>query len=347
MKTVDVIVPCYRYGHYLRECVTSVLSQTEVSVRVLIINDASPDDTDKIALELAKEDSRVNYKRHDVNHGHIATYNEGIDWVSADYLLLLSADDYLVPGALCRATTLMDDHPGVAFTFGKALLLYENNEEKPKVPNINKEKWRVISGQQFIELNGSGNVVCTPTVIVRTSLQKQLGGYRTELPHTGDMEMWLRLAAYGSIGIINTYQAVHRRHANNMSVQYRAQAKLPDLQQRKAAIDCFLDTCNQVIDSASELKNKLYCSLAFDTLGYANEAFDNGEMESVDILAKFALEMYPDISKSLSWKVLSFQRFIGLTAWKVLRPMFVAIRWLIRALKQLVKRFKNDELVSF
>ena len=43
MSSVDVFVPCYRYGHFLRECVKSVLSQSGVSVRVLIIDDASPD----------------------------------------------------------------------------------------------------------------------------------------------------------------------------------------------------------------------------------------------------------------------------------------------------------------
>ncbi len=48
MSFVDVIVPCYRYGHFLRECVESVLEQ-EVNVRVLIIDDASPDDTAEVA----------------------------------------------------------------------------------------------------------------------------------------------------------------------------------------------------------------------------------------------------------------------------------------------------------
>jgi GT2 family glycosyltransferase len=46
----------YCYGHFLRECVESVLSQSDVSVRVLIIDDASPDNTAEVAAALAGED---------------------------------------------------------------------------------------------------------------------------------------------------------------------------------------------------------------------------------------------------------------------------------------------------
>jgi glycosyltransferase involved in cell wall biosynthesis len=67
------------------------------------LDDASPDNASEVGAEVAREDSRVTLVRHHVNKGHIATYNEGIDWVSADYMLLLSADDYLLPGALDRA----------------------------------------------------------------------------------------------------------------------------------------------------------------------------------------------------------------------------------------------------
>src|SRR5215831_20496875 len=113
MSSVDVIVPCYRYGHFLRECVESVLSQSDVNVRVLIIDDASPDNTPEVAAELVSEDPRVTFIRHSENKGHIATYNEGIEWASAEYMLILSADDCLLPGALSRAADLMDARPDV------------------------------------------------------------------------------------------------------------------------------------------------------------------------------------------------------------------------------------------
>src|ERR671937_1179159 len=102
MSRVDVIIPCYNYGRYLPGCVRSVLGQEGVDVRVLIIDDASPDGSGAAAEELARQDARVQARRHAVNRRHIATYNEGLDWAAGDYLLLLSADDLLAPGALRR-----------------------------------------------------------------------------------------------------------------------------------------------------------------------------------------------------------------------------------------------------
>ncbi|MGY4472207.1 glycosyltransferase involved in cell wall biosynthesis [Bradyrhizobium sp. LB9.1b] len=102
MSSVDIVVPCFRYGHFLRECVESVLAQSGPELRVLIIDDASPDNTAEVAEELARSDPRVDYRRHTSNQGLIATANEGIAWARADYMLLLSADDYLLPGRPCE-----------------------------------------------------------------------------------------------------------------------------------------------------------------------------------------------------------------------------------------------------
>jgi glycosyltransferase involved in cell wall biosynthesis len=114
MSGVDVVVPCYNYARFLPRCVSSILDQQDVNVRVLIIDDASSDDTPQVGQRLAELDPRVEFRRHDVNCGHIATYNEGLlGWASAKYSLLLSADDMLAPAALARATRLMDRHGDV------------------------------------------------------------------------------------------------------------------------------------------------------------------------------------------------------------------------------------------
>src|SRR5690242_18271368 len=122
MARVDVFVPSYNYGRFLRECVGSALSQDGVDVRVLILDDCSADDTPQVGRALAAADPRVEYRRHPANRGHIATYNEGIDWLSSEYCLLLSADDALVPGALARAAAVMDRHPEVGLTYGLAIV---------------------------------------------------------------------------------------------------------------------------------------------------------------------------------------------------------------------------------
>src|SRR5262245_2149715 len=108
-STVDVVIPCYNYGHFLPQCVDSVLSQPGVDVRVLVIDDKSTDDSAEVARRLADEDERIEVRVHETNQRHIATYNEGLlGWAAADYTVLLSADDLLVPGSLGRAARVMD-----------------------------------------------------------------------------------------------------------------------------------------------------------------------------------------------------------------------------------------------
>jgi cellulose synthase/poly-beta-1,6-N-acetylglucosamine synthase-like glycosyltransferase len=99
MSAVDLVVPCYNYARFLSRCISSILSQADVDVRVLIIDDTSSDDTPEVGLRLAAMDSRVKFRRHEQNRGHIATYNEGLlEWATAKYSMLISADDLLAPG---------------------------------------------------------------------------------------------------------------------------------------------------------------------------------------------------------------------------------------------------------
>jgi glycosyltransferase involved in cell wall biosynthesis len=335
--SVDVIVPCYRYGHFLRQCVESVLAQSVPNVRVLIIDDASPDNTSEVAADLAREDSRVIFLRHTANRGHIATYNEGIEWASGDYTLILSADDYLLPGALTRSASLMDAYPEVGFTFGKAITFDDRGERGQKDSARDKADWRILAGPEFIELSGSHNIVATPTAVVRTELQKQVGGYRRELPHSGDMEMWLRLAAHASVGALGACQAVYRRHAGNMSLMYTAQGLLTDLQQRKAALDCFFRTCGHALPNAQLLHRRFFWSLGCDAVGLASSAFNEHAMEVSEQLSEFALRVCPRVKRSLPWTKLACKRSIGYGAWHALQSAVDGIRLLALPLKRLAK----------
>ncbi len=121
MSTVSVVIPCYGYGHLLPRCVESALSQPDVDVDVLIIDDCSVDDSFEVARRLAAADPRITAIRHPENRGHIATYNEGLACATGDYTVLLSADDLLTPGSLARAASVLDDNPDVGFVYGRAL----------------------------------------------------------------------------------------------------------------------------------------------------------------------------------------------------------------------------------
>ena len=327
MSSVDVIVPCYRYGHFLRQSVESVLAQRDISVRVLIIDDASPDCTAEVATQLSSEDSRVTFVRHPHNKGHIATYNDGIDWASSEYYMILSADDYLLSGALANVGRFMDAHPNIGLTYSRAITLDHCGTTSPALVDETKgTKWQVLSGLEFIERSGARNIVPTPTAVVRTRLQKQVGGYRPALPHSGDFEMWLRLAAYSDVGVSEDYHAVYRRHTGNMSLLYTNRNHVLDVQQRKDAFDCFINTCCGILPDAEDICRRFSRLLACDAISLASGAFNDGEMKVSEQLSALAVHLCPQVKRSAAWTKLICKRVVGRSAWCALQPAVNSIR---------------------
>jgi glycosyltransferase involved in cell wall biosynthesis len=254
MARVDIVVPCYRYGCFLPQCIGSILGQSMPDFRVLIIDDASPDDSAAVAQHLARSDPRVQVRVHANNRGHIATYNEGIDWATAPYFLSLSADDFLAPGALRRAAALMDARPDVVLTYGAAID-FLNGDPVPPLDESYDPPWSVRPGRDFVRetCDTIRNNVPTPTAIVRTDVQKRIGGYLPELYHSGDMEMWLRFAAHGAVACTPAVQAFYRLHGNNMSTGiYRRVTE--DYIQRKGAFDAFFDGAGAGVENAATLR---------------------------------------------------------------------------------------------
>jgi glycosyltransferase involved in cell wall biosynthesis len=330
MSSVDVIVPCYGYAHFLNQCVVSVLTQARVDIRVLVIDDASPDNTAEIATGLARRDSRVMYLRHAKNQGHIATYNKGIERASADYYLLLSADDYLLPGVLGRAADIMDRHPEVGFVFGRAVELTEpdTTQLSPPIPTMRDEDdIAIFTGRRFIQMSGARNIVPTPTAVVRTVLQKHVGGYLAELPHTGDMEMWLRLAAHSSVGAIGAPQAVYRKHSGNMSLPYsHVHNRMSELHQHKLAIERFFERCSPILPDSAELYRPMAKQLSIQAIGYASGAFNLGEIRLSEQLSEFALSLCPSVRQTTVWTKFALKRRIGLRGWQTLAPAVQGFR---------------------
>jgi hypothetical protein len=310
MPSVDVFVPCYNYARFLPECVESVLGQAGVDVRVLILDDASPDDTPEVGRALAAADSRVTYRRHTTNRGHVATYNEGIEWATANYCLLLSADDVLTPGALARAATLMDHHPEVGFTFGRGVTTDRPDfRGHPMAPDY---RYKILSTTDFWEAScaEASNIVSTPTAVIRTSVQKAAGGYRPELPHTCDLEMWMRLAARGPVGAIEADQGFYRVHGANMHVQMFP-AILKVLDQHRAAFDALFLAPGPLVRDAGRLRRMASRGLALGVVRTATRLFERGERAESHHLARLAAQIFPDVRREREWRRLQYKYRIG------------------------------------
>jgi glycosyltransferase involved in cell wall biosynthesis len=292
MAKIDVVVPCYNYGRFLEACVRSVLEQSVGDLRVLIIDDASSDDSVSVARKLAYTDRRISVFAHSQNWGHISTYNQGIAWACADYFLLLSADDMLVPGALERATAVMDANPDVVLAYGKCISW---RDELP-LPKIDAQRSNTWSRQDLLGdmCAYGGNLVRTPTAVVRTSTQKAIGGYRGSLPHSADMEMWMRFAAHGAVARIDAVQAIYRWHSSNMSSAYYDR-DLPDFEQRKQAFDCFFDGYGDRVPDARRLRERASRMLAEKVFWSGIIQLCRGRIDSGRLLLRFSFRLDPNL----------------------------------------------------
>lgn len=326
MPSVDVVIPCYNYARYLPQCVDSVLSQTGVDVRALIIDDTSTDDTPEVAADLVRRDSRVEYRRHAKNMRHIATYNEGLlDWASADYSLLLSADDLLSPGSLRRATSVMEENPHVHMTYGMALLFVEDDEiaARPQVAGISLQvgtSYRLVSGPTFIRQSIAGNPVPTPTALVRTSVQQSIGGYAQNLPHTADMEMWMRFASQGSIGVVPNVQAYKRTHTTNMSIAY-ADRPMGDARERVEACDEILSRYGAKLGPEAPTMTEVRKTIATQVFWTASGALGAGHAHACQEALSYAAEIWPEIRKTAPWRRLRLKQALSPFLLKVLSPL--------------------------
>ena len=319
MSHVDVVVPCYNYARFLPHCVSSVLAQHGVRVRVLIIDDCSTDETEEVGRDLAQQDDRVEFRRHSENQGHISTYNEGLlEWCTAEYSVLLSADDALAPGALARATELMNRHTDVGMTYGMAIIITESDMPAANIdPRL--DGYEILPGPKFLQFCcARGNPVPTPTSIVRTELQRRVGAYRLDLPHSGDMEMWMRFAVHGSVGIVRAVQAYYRQHSSNMSLQYYRQS-LKDHHEIMQACEEIVNRWLIHLPESRLWLDSTYKRVGERALWLASSALDSGDTDSFHTCLQFAQNVHPGLYRSRAWWQLQAKTLLGQHLWRWLR----------------------------
>jgi hypothetical protein len=300
--SVTVVMPCYNYGHYLPRALGSVLSQENVDVDVILIDDASPDGSASVVRALASADTRVRPILHERNRGHIATYNEGLEQATGDYVVLLSADDALPPGALARATALMEAEPSVGFVYGYPMVF--SDELPPASTKV--RSWSVWTGRDWIGRRCRRGENCTfsPEVVMRTSLQHAIGGYDPKLPHSGDFEMWMRAAAFADVGRVNgPAQAYYRVHQQSMQRTVYA-GRMTDLQGRLDAFRSVLVGPDPPLSDGDELYATARRSLSRAAVAYARDAYEHErtQQEPVDEYLAFAEQVWPAIRDSRGWR---------------------------------------------
>jgi glycosyltransferase involved in cell wall biosynthesis len=213
---VSFVVPCFKLGHLLAECVTSILAQTHQCLEVLIMDDASPDDTPAIARSFT--DPRVRYVRNENNIGHLQNYNKGIRLARGKYLWLISADDSLRrPYAVERLVSLLEADPSVSLAFCPGVKVTNGVEGTLFGPASLAEG--TVSGSRFVCSLVNGNFVAAPGALTRRECYERAGLFPLDLPYAGDWYLWCSLALQGNVAFCGEPLVNYRVHELSMTHQ--------------------------------------------------------------------------------------------------------------------------------
>lgn len=309
LPRVTVVIPCYNYGHYLPAAVRSALDQPGVEVDVIVVDDASPDGSVAVARALASRDPRVRVIEHEQNRGHIRTYNDGLAEATGDYVVLLSADDLLAPGALARSTALMRRHPDVGLVYGYA----PEFSDAPPPQNRARAREQVWSGDRWLQriCDRGTNLIVNPEAILRRDVMDRLVGYDPELPQTADMELWMRAAAIADVGrVAGPYQGFYRVHDANMHLtDYRG--LLTEIRARRDTFTSFFAGPGAGLPRARERRDAAHRTLAREAVRLERVARDGAgglTPELADDFSAFAVETWPGITGTRLWRQTSTRR---------------------------------------
>jgi glycosyltransferase involved in cell wall biosynthesis len=313
-------------------------------VRVLIIDDCSTDGSEEVGLRLANENENVEFRRHEKNRGHIATYNEGLlEWADGEYVTLLSADDELTQGSLARSVALMLRHPAVGMVYGG---IEEFGDDM--ITNVSSVGSRgdsiVYDRRQWLRKRclEAVNVVPTPGTVLRTSVQVRAGGYDPALTHAGDFEMWLRTAAIADIGYVRGVpQGRYRLHEASMSYGVY-QDRFGDVAQRKLVFDSVFRRHPEEVLAAGVDTDLVYAKMASQSLWWACRLYEKSaepDVAQVTKCVRFAEEAFAGFEELRAFRALRrrqrlgaafchrTQVFVGTAAVRRLVNMYWWFRW--------------------
>ena len=214
---VTFVVPSYKLGHFLAECVNSVLSQTYSDWEMLIMDDCSPDNTGEVASSF--HDPRVKHIRNEQNLGLVQNFNKGIGLSRGKYVWIISADDYLRrPYTLERYVELMEKHKNVGYIFCPVAKV-EHGQETEIQPADGRN--RIIRGHTFLKSLIRGNLILAPSAMVRRECYEKMGvfpkaplwaGEELDFTWAQDWYLWCLFAMAYDVGYLAEPMVCYRLH---------------------------------------------------------------------------------------------------------------------------------------
>ncbi len=205
---VSVVLPTRNRSAMLRQAIGSALTQEGVEIEVIVVDDASSDDTPE---QLARiNDRRLTVFRNDAPKGPAAARNVAIDAAQGDWIAFLDDDDVLGPDNF-RTQLARADSDRVVLLYSGRVEVDEGLSPQHVIPAWDPER---LARRMLI-----GNVVGPPSgVLVRAAALDRVGGFDESFSALADWDLWIRVATVGSAAISPEPLLAYRRHPGSMTV---------------------------------------------------------------------------------------------------------------------------------
>ena len=216
---VSVIIPSYNREKLILKAINSVFRQTFQDFEILVIDDASTDNTAKIIRELNHE--KIRYFKLEKNSGQCIARNFGIRQSTATYIAFLDSDDEWLPEKLQKQIdcfTKGSDKLGGVYGYA-----YKKNVIKNETTLDQQEYYRGQIHSKFLE----GFCPPTPSLfMIKNEVLQKLNGFDEHLITFVDLDMWLRVSEenefdYVEEPIIIKYEQIGDQYINNFEKRYK------------------------------------------------------------------------------------------------------------------------------
>lgn len=186
LPTISIVTPSFNQGHFLEDCICSVLDQNYPHLEYIIIDGKSTDNSVEVIEKYAQY---LTYWVSERDKGQTDAINKGLKRATGDIVAWLNSDDFYLPDTLHHIAKLYQKTPQASFYFGDGYRV----DEVGRIKNHFFPEKPIVYNQTLFTLGM--NYVLQPSAFMNADHLKKID-YLNETLHYGmDSDLWIRLAA--------------------------------------------------------------------------------------------------------------------------------------------------------
>ena len=214
MPHISVTIPVFNRAHLVGHTIESVLKQDFQDFNLIIVDDASTDDTVDVVRSFLQRDSRIQLFVNEKNLGLTRNWNRCLELATGPLVQILQSDDLIDPDYLSLVSNFFEKGPETGFVASKCRYVGFNGE---LIDPGRPEASRLYSaGDEAITALLLGGFPHVSSIVMRRECYEKLGKFNEQIWHGPDVEMDARLASFYDFYLFGDVHTSFRRHGSNM-----------------------------------------------------------------------------------------------------------------------------------